>query len=77
MLDKDKLSEIDSRAKKFSALISLPMMMEGRRIKVGTSIGISSYPKDGDNIDHLMEVADQKMYQDKSHKHNSVKRMAS
>ncbi|MEE9446007.1 MAG: GGDEF domain-containing protein [Cocleimonas sp.] len=77
MLNKENLSEIESLTEKFSSLISLPMIMEGERIKVGTSIGISAYPMDGNTIDSLMEIADHKMYQDKALKHESKERRVS
>lgn len=37
----------------------------GRLARVGISIGYATYGKDGTAIDELMEVADQRMYQDK------------
>src|SRR4029079_3259675 len=37
----------------------------GRMARVGISIGYATYGQDGTAIDDLMEVADQRMYQDK------------
>jgi len=37
----------------------------GRVARVGISIGYATYGPDGTAIDELMEVADQRMYQDK------------
>jgi diguanylate cyclase (GGDEF)-like protein len=37
----------------------------GRVARVGISIGFATYGVDGTAIDELMEVADQRMYQDK------------
>lgn len=34
-------------------------------LQFGISIGIVSYPKDGDNVDRLLDLADQRMYQNK------------
>ena len=37
----------------------------GRVARIGISIGYATYGQDGTAIDELMEVADQRMYQDK------------
>ena len=66
LLDKNELDKIDLFSQKISDVISLPMIMQGERIKVGTSIGISSDPVDGSTIDELIVIADDRMYQDKS-----------
>jgi diguanylate cyclase (GGDEF)-like protein len=38
----------------------------GAEVSVGVSIGFAVYPEDGDNLEELLEVADQAMYQCKS-----------
>ena len=63
MMEKENLSEIEGMTRKFVDLISQPMNVEGVRIKVGASIGISAYPIHGNKIEVLMEIADKKMYQ--------------
>ena len=73
LLDKNELDEIDLFSQQISDVISLPMIMQGEKIKVGTSIGVSSYPSDGSTIDELIVIADDRMYQDKSlKKGNSI-----
>ena len=37
----------------------------GRVARIGVSIGFATYGQDGEAIDELMEVADQRMYEDK------------
>jgi diguanylate cyclase (GGDEF)-like protein len=37
----------------------------GRVARIGISIGFATYGEDGTALDELMEVADQRMYQDK------------
>jgi GGDEF domain-containing protein len=37
----------------------------GRVARIGISIGFATYGQDGEAIDELMEVADQRMYEDK------------
>jgi len=44
------------------------MNVEGLRVKVGASIGVAAYPIHGNNIDALIEIADQRMYQAKKRK---------
>ncbi|GAL09681.1 transcriptional regulator CdgA [Vibrio astriarenae] len=36
---------------------------EGKQVKVGTSIGIARYPLDSDDIEQLLTLADQNMYE--------------
>lgn len=68
MMDKDNLDEIESMANKFIDIISQPMNVEGLRVKVGASVGVAAYPIHGNNIDALIEIADQRMYQAKKRK---------
>jgi diguanylate cyclase (GGDEF)-like protein/PAS domain S-box-containing protein len=49
-------------AEKLLAAISEPMELEGQRISVSPSIGISLFPRDGDNADTLIKNADAAMY---------------
>jgi len=42
-----------------------PVEIEGQRIKITASIGISSYPKDGTTTEELIRVSDLAMYQAK------------
>lgn len=45
--------------------LSQPVSLEGREVKVGSSIGISLFPGDGDEADDLIRHADLAMYQAK------------
>ena len=47
-----------------------PFLLEGQQTLISGSIGISSYPQDGDNIDELMKQADQAMYNAKARGRN-------
>ncbi len=66
LLDENEFEEINLLSIRISDAVSLPMIMQGEKINVGTSIGVSSYPEDGDTIDILMKCADEKMYQNKT-----------
>ena len=52
------------RAKIRSTIIK-PVNFNQHQLKVGTSIGTSSFPKDGENIEALIKLADDNMYKDK------------
>ena len=44
------------------------MNVDGLRVKIGASIGVAAYPIHGNNIEALMGIADQRMYQAKKRK---------
>ena len=46
--------------------ISRDYRLQGREIKLGASVGVASFPKDGQSIDELMSYADAAMYTAKS-----------
>jgi len=43
----------------------------GQTLRVGVSIGASSFPDDGQTVDELMAAADRRMYADKA-RHKTV-----
>ncbi len=57
--------DIDILAKRFVAAISEPISVDGLRINIGLSVGISFYPKDGETFSELLNHADVAMYQAK------------
>ena len=52
-------------ATKLLAAIAAPMLLEGRQVYVTPSIGISLFPRDGDDVDELIHNADAAMYRAK------------
>lgn len=46
--------------------IQEPFEYQGNIVRVGTSIGVALYPKDGRTLDELLHAADYQMYTDKS-----------
>jgi diguanylate cyclase (GGDEF)-like protein/PAS domain S-box-containing protein len=42
-----------------------PFELEGNRIKMIVSIGVSTYPEDGETIGRLVKIADERMYKNK------------
>lgn len=58
-------------ARKLLAEVDRIIVYKGQELKVGTSIGISSYPIDGDNAESLIKKADSAMYKTKRSGKNS------
>jgi diguanylate cyclase (GGDEF)-like protein/PAS domain S-box-containing protein len=54
-------------AEKLLQVISAPVDLDGRQIGTNASIGISVFPRDGDNADDLIRHADAAMYSAKDH----------
>ena len=54
-------------AEKLLQVISAPVELEGRQVCANASIGISVFPRDGDNADDLIRRADAAMYSAKEH----------
>ncbi|MBQ5946066.1 bifunctional diguanylate cyclase/phosphodiesterase [Massilia sp. ST3] len=52
--------------------VSAPVLVGGREIIPGTSIGVSLFPQDGDNVDRVMRAADAAMYHAKSLGKNNI-----
>ncbi|MFO7883129.1 MAG: PAS domain S-box protein [Kosmotogaceae bacterium] len=48
--------------------LETPFELDGNRIKMIVSVGISTYPEDGETINGLVKVADERMYQNKPFK---------
>jgi diguanylate cyclase (GGDEF)-like protein len=68
LLDKKNLSDLDMIIRRYEEAISRPMRVFDKTLSVGASIGIASYPAQGDSIDSLMNIADEKMYETKHQK---------
>lgn len=60
-------------ADKLIRSISQPFPANGRQASIGASIGIALYPRDGDNPNRLIELADQAMYNVKAGGKNGYK----
>ena len=52
-------------ANKLLAVISAPIALQGRQVYVTPSIGISLFPRDGNEVDELIRAADSAMYRAK------------
>lgn len=58
----DEIENAAAVARKLIAALSRPMLIEGRSISIGASIGIGIYPSDGQDQDALIQAADTAMY---------------
>jgi diguanylate cyclase (GGDEF)-like protein len=63
---------IEKVAEKVLREIAMPLELEGREWYVGASIGISIFPKDGDNLGTLLKNADTAMYRAKNEGRNRL-----
>lgn len=54
-------------AEKIVAALTTPFRLEGREIRIGTSIGIAFFPADAEDHETLIKKADAAMYQAKAH----------
>jgi diguanylate cyclase (GGDEF)-like protein len=46
--------------------LQLPLFIEGNRVKIHASMGVSMFPRDGNDIGTLVQHADHAMYKAKS-----------
>lgn len=58
--------EVDGVAEKILNCFASPVVLDGREIFITTSVGITYYPMDGNNVDSLLKNADTAMYHAKS-----------
>jgi len=61
-IESDTVADV---ASKLTETISQPLLINGRRLQLTTSIGISLYPDDGENAVEILKHADTAMYRSK------------
>ena len=57
-----ELENIETVAQKILTATRKPFLYRDREVRITTSIGISSYPEDGDEVEMLLKHADKAMY---------------
>jgi len=57
--DEEVLKE---RADKVLEMVGTPMWIDGNRLRMGASIGIAVYPKDGEDSESIVNASDEAMY---------------
>jgi len=60
-------------AEEIITVVGQPMELSGHTVQVGTSVGIASFPKDGEDVQELMKNADTAMYAAKSAGRNTYR----
>jgi diguanylate cyclase (GGDEF)-like protein len=70
-----ELAEARRIADLVAAAIARPLAYGGRELRIAASFGISVYPRDGDNTDALLKIADEDMYRAKL-KHRKLQTLA-
>jgi diguanylate cyclase (GGDEF)-like protein/PAS domain S-box-containing protein len=73
LTDLPETDDVDVIAEKVLTTLSRPIEVDGHDMFVTASIGISLYPRDGDNGETLLRYADIAMYRVKEHGRNSVR----
>ena len=73
LTDLPETDDVDVIAEKVLTALSRPIEVDGHDMFVTASIGISLYPRDGDNGETLLRYADIAMYRVKEHGRNSVR----
>lgn len=70
---KSEHESMDNIAQKIIKVVSTPVILNGHEVKVGASIGISSFPKFSKDVYSLMSTADSAMYVAKKRGKNNYK----
>lgn len=66
-------TEVEKYGESILAMLARPFHIKGNKIRVSASVGISFYPTHGDNLDALLNAADQAMYELKNKGKNGLK----
>lgn len=66
LTDIDDMVHVPKIVSRIVDSISNPIYLGGNKIEVSSSFGISIFPKDGNDIDTLLKVADVRMYKSKN-----------
>ncbi|MBL4798173.1 MAG: GGDEF domain-containing protein [Oleispira sp.] len=69
--DHNRPNTIEPLAEKLLNALSAPYLIKGEAEHISASIGISTYPRDAQSIDELIQYADQAMYQAKNQGKNN------
>ncbi|MGJ8620332.1 MAG: bifunctional diguanylate cyclase/phosphodiesterase [Methylophilaceae bacterium] len=64
-LEKEKINDLDLIAHKVLAALSEPFVLDGQKVFVSASIGITIFPDDSESLEELLKCVDQAMYASK------------
>jgi len=68
------IEDIANVAQKILEIARKPFILDNHEVRITTSIGISDYPDDGEDIEILVKYADTAMYQAKRNGRNNYLR---
>jgi diguanylate cyclase (GGDEF)-like protein/PAS domain S-box-containing protein len=71
VLETEKRSKVSETAEKIILMLASPFLIKGRQMFISTSIGISVFPKDGENVEALIQNSDIAMYNAKENGKNN------
>lgn len=70
ILESNQYKIVEKTAYQCRQVFTTPFVLDGKKAKVCGSIGIASYPKDSEDVEHLIICADDAMYQVKKNGKN-------
>jgi diguanylate cyclase len=62
---KHAVGAIDAMVERLGERLRMGMTIEGHNVSVGASIGVAVFPDDGESLDDLIRIADERMYDKK------------
>lgn len=65
LLENTSYEDAEGVARKIQAKLMQPLLIQGIKVNIGISLGISVYPDDGTEMSELLRKADAKMYKAK------------
>ncbi len=68
----DDPEDAEALARRILDRLSAPLLLEGREIRIGGSIGIALSPRDGTDVEKLLKYADHAMYRAKAEGRNTL-----
>jgi diguanylate cyclase (GGDEF)-like protein len=72
LTDLDQAEEAEQVAAKLAAVLAEPLLIDGKAVRVTVSIGIVTFPGEGESVDTLMHFADEAVYRAKQRGKNRI-----
>ena len=73
MIETNHEKDATAIARKILDAFAEPLFIDGQRLQLSTSIGIATYPDDGDDMETLIKKSDAALYYSKGHGRNQYK----
>ena len=73
MLETNHPKDATAIAKKILAAFKEPLLIDGHQVLLSTSIGIATYPEEGQDMETLVKKSDAALYYSKGHGRNQFK----